>query len=185
MRIILTDINNVEVHIIPFVPTTAKLSIAQSDVNTTEDTINGRVRNINHASLRKIEWSSFFPVNNMNFIPYTARQNGYLYVTFIETMRRRELPIRVIGLSNDNIPMFNFLATIDKFDWSLNKNDDINYSIELNEFPEEFWQWARRDVQLLRRVGLLARNGFGDNINRRLNELLNRINTTIDNILGP
>ena len=100
-------------------------------------------------------------------------------------MRKLEFPVRVIGLSNNNIPMFNFLATIDKFDWSLDKNDDINYSIELNEFPEEFWQWARRDVELLRRVGLIARNGFGDDINRTLNEVRNRVNTMRDNIFGP
>ena len=60
-------------------------------------------------------------------------------------MRRLELPVRVIGLSNQDIPIFNFLASIDKFTWGMDRSDNIDYSIKLTEFPEKFWTFLGRD----------------------------------------
>ena len=59
-------------------------------------------------------------------------------------MRRLELPIRVIGLSNQGVPLFNFLASIDKFTWGMDRQDNIVYEIELNEAPERIRDSARR-----------------------------------------
>lgn len=89
-------------------------------------------------------------------------------------MRRLELPIRVIGLSNQGIPLFNFLDSIDKFTWGMDRADNIQYSIELTEFPEKFWTFLGRDKDAagniwndftkttikskLERVGLLVTN---------------------------
>ena len=86
-------------------------------------------------------------------------------------MRRLELPVRVIGLSNQDIPIFNFLASIDKFTWGMDRSDNINYEIELGEAPERIRDTARRygeivdtlsseqgRADLLERLGLAIRN---------------------------
>lgn len=59
-------------------------------------------------------------------------------------MRRLELPIRVLGLSNQGIPLFNFLASIDKFTWGMDRSDNIHYEIKLTEFRETFVNFLNR-----------------------------------------
>ena len=93
----------------------------------------------------------FFPVKgNRNIRPYTAHMNGYAYAVFLETMRRNRLPIRVIGTSN-NIPRYNFLATIEQFKWSIDKVGDINYEIQLRKFPKTILSmanWAKEKYKI-------------------------------------
>ena len=145
MKIILMETTNLVPFIIPYVPEGTQISL-DNNANETIDTVSGRIRVMGNKALRKLSWASFFPVkNNKNFRPYTAHLNGYAYVTFLEAMRRMELPIRVIGLSNEGIPLFNFLASIDEFTWNLDKSDNIIYKISLTEFPEKFWNFLRRD----------------------------------------
>lgn len=172
MKIILMETTNLIPFIIPHVPTTTRLSLNNNGVNTEINTINGRIRTFGNRALRKLKWASFFPVKNVdNFRPYTAHLNGYAYVVFIEAMRRFEIPIRVIGLSNQGVPLFNFLACIDQFEWGLDKLDNIMYTIELNEAPERIRDSASRygeiadtlsskkgRADLLERLGLAVRN---------------------------
>ena len=86
-------------------------------------------------------------------------------------MRRLEIPIRVIGISNQGVPLFNFLACVNNFKWGLDKQDNINYEIELGEAPERIRDTARRygeivdtlsseqgRADLLERLGLAIRN---------------------------
>ena len=86
-------------------------------------------------------------------------------------MRRLEIPIRVIGISNQGVPLFNFLACVNNFKWGLDKQDNINYEIELGEAPERIRDTARRygeivdtlsseqsRADLLERLGLAVRN---------------------------
>lgn len=151
MNIILTDMANITAYLIPVVPTGTEIS--NPDANSTEDTLAGNIRVMKNASLRNIKWESFFPVNkNYNFVPFGAFSNGWTYVTFIETMRRFKLPIRVIGTSSKKVPMFNFLATIDDFSWKVDKVGDISYSISLTEFPEGFFDFVNRDKQVFKYV---------------------------------
>lgn len=172
MKIILMETTNLIPFIIPHVPTSTRIELNNNGVNPEVNTINGRIRVFGNRALRKLKWSSFFPVKNTsNFRPYTAHLNGYAYVVFIEAMRRLEIPIRVIGLSNQGIPVFNFLACVDQFKWGLDRQDNINYDIELNEAPERIRDSARRYVEitdtlsseqgradLLERLGLAIRN---------------------------
>lgn len=172
MQIILMETTNLIPFIIPHVPTSTRIELNNNGVNPEVNTINGRIRVFGNRALRKLKWSSFFPVKNTsNFRPYTAHLNGYAYVVFIEAMRRLEIPIRVIGLSNQGIPVFNFLACVDQFKWGLDRQDNINYDIELNEAPERIRDSARRYVEitdtlsseqgradLLERLGLAIRN---------------------------
>ena len=67
-------------------------------------------------------------------------------------MRKLEFPVRVIGLSNQGIPVFNFLATIEQFKWSIDKVGDINYEIQLREFPKTILSmanWAKEKYDIL------------------------------------
>lgn len=172
MKIILMETTNLIPFIIPYVPTNTRIELNSSGVNPEINTINGRIRTFGNRALRKLKWSSYFPVKNVdNFRPYTAHLNGYAYVVFIEAMRRLEIPIRVIGLSNQGVPLFNFLACVEQFRWGLDRQDNINYEIELGEAPErirdsvarygEIWdnvtnEESRRD--LLERLGLAISN---------------------------
>lgn len=171
MKIILMETSNLAAFSIPYVPEGTRISLDEK-ANDNKDTINGRIRIMGNKALRKLSWSSFFPVKNTtNFKPYSAHLNGYAYVIFLETMRKLEFPIRVIGLSNQGVPIFNFLASIDKFTWGMDRSDNINYEIELTEFPERFWNFIDRDIdvaqnirkeigknQQLKRLGLLIKN---------------------------
>ena len=172
MQIILMETTNLVPFIIPHVPTTTRIELENNNVNTEINTINGRIRRFGNRALRKLKWSSFFPVKgNHNLRPYTAHINGYAYIIFIETMRRLEIPIRVIGISNQGVPLFNFLACVNDFKWGLDKQDNINYEIELGEAPEKIRNTARRygeiadtlsseqsRADLLERLGLAIRN---------------------------
>lgn len=151
MNIILTDIANLSVFIVPVVPAGTEIKVEQ--VNDTEDTLSGNIRIMKNSALRKLSWASFFPVNkHYNFVPRMALSNGWLYVTFIELMRRFRLPIRVIGTTTKKVPVFNFLASIDDFSWNLDKVGDINYSITLTEFPEGFFEFINRDKEVYKYI---------------------------------
>lgn len=151
MNIILTDLSNTTAYLIPVVPTGTEVKVP--DANSTEEILDGNIRVMNNASLRNIGWASFFPVNkDYNFVPNGTFSNGWVYVAFIETMRKFKLPIRVIGTSSKKIPMYNFLATIDDFSYKVDKVGDINYQISLTEFPEGFFDFVNRDKQVYRYV---------------------------------
>lgn len=151
MNIILTDIANLSVYIVPVVPAGTEIKV--SEVNEIGDTLSGNIRIMKNSALRKLSWASFFPVNkHYNFVPRMALSNGWLYVAFIELMRRFRLPIRVIGTTTKKVPIFNFLASIDEFSWNLDKVGDINYSITLTEFPEGFFEFINRDKEVYRYI---------------------------------
>lgn len=86
-------------------------------------------------------------------------------------MKGLEIPVRVICISNQGVPLFNFLACVNNFKWGLDRQDNINYSIELGEAPERIRDTVRRYTEiadtlsneqsradLLERLGLAARN---------------------------
>ncbi len=153
MKIILMETTNLAAFSIPYVPGGTRISLVDG-ANTRKDTINGRLNVMGNKALRQLKWSSFFPVKgNNNFAPETAHINGYVYATFIETMRKLEFPVRVIGLSNQGVLLFNFLASIDQFEWGMDRSDNINYSIILTEFPERLWNFAARDLDAAKNIG--------------------------------
>ena len=86
-------------------------------------------------------------------------------------MKGLEIPVRVICISNQGVPLFNFLACVNNFKCGLDKQDNINYEIELGEAPERIRDTARRygeivdtlsseqgRADLLERLGLAVRN---------------------------
>ena len=151
MNIIMTDVANISVFIVPIVP--AEASVTANGANSTDNTLGGKVRIIDNCDLRSYKWTSFFPVNkNYSFAKKGSLSNGWEYVTFIELMRRLKLPIRIIGTTSKKIPLFNLLTTIDEFNFSVDKVGDINYTISLTEFPEDFFDFINRDVRVYKYI---------------------------------
>lgn len=143
MNIILTDIAFISVFIVPIVP--VDTPITSNGVADTINSIDKRFRVIDNKDLKKISWSSFFPVDkNYAFIKKGSKANGHLYVAFIELMKRYKLPIRVICTSEKKVPFLNMLASIDEFNYSIDKTGDIQYSITLTEFPDELFAFINR-----------------------------------------
>ena len=151
MNIILTDISGLSVFVVPIVPVETLINSngEAETINTTE----GRFRIIDNEDLKNIYWSSFFPVNkNYVFIKKGSKANGYLYVSFLELMKKYKLPIRVIYTTNKKIPLLNMLASIDAFSFKIDKVGDIQYSISLTEFPEKITEFICREKEILKYI---------------------------------
>ena len=140
MNIILSDMAQLGVYLIPIVP--SGTTITANGKNETLETLNGNYNHIKTSDLKQISWSSVFPVNKKyNFVPFGALSNGWLYVSFLELMKKYKLPIRVIVTTKQKIPVLNMLAGIKDFSYNVDKVGDINYSISLTEFPNKFWKF--------------------------------------------
>jgi hypothetical protein len=87
-----------------------------------------------------------------NFVKNGAMKNGWAYVTFIESMKKYKLPIRVIITTKHKVPVLNSLMAIDKFTYGGDKSGDVAYSIELKEFYEKFITFIDRDIEVAKYV---------------------------------
>ena len=151
MNIIVTDISGLSVFVFPIVP--VETPINSNGSNETHNGLDGRFRIIDNQELKNVSWSSFFPVNkNYSFVKKGSLANGYLYVTFIELMKRYKLPVRLIMTTNNKIPFLNLLMTIDSFSTKIDKVGDIYYSISLTEFPETFSEFISREKAILKYI---------------------------------
>ncbi len=151
MNIILTDIANITPFIIPIVP--PDLQINSNGANESENTLNGKINVMDNCELRIVSWSSIFPVNkNYDFVNTGSISNGWAYVAFLELMKRFRLPIRIIITTKTKVPVLNMLASIDEFTNSVDKAGDINYTLKLKEFPENFFNFIDRDKEVFKYV---------------------------------
>lgn len=151
MNIIMTDISMLSIFIVPVVP--VQLSIVSNGDHDILDTLDGKFNLIKHKKLREISWSSFFPVNkNYGFVPRGALLDGWLYVAFLELMKKYRLPIRIIITNRDKVPVFNSLMSIDELTYNVDKVGDINYSIKVTEFPAKFLSFLDVDSKILKYV---------------------------------
>lgn len=169
MNIIITDIANLDIFLLPVVP--ANLSIVSAgelDTKDTKETKEHQITIINNEPPKTISWSSFFPVNkNYNFVPYTANQNGWAYVAFFELMKKYNLPIRIIITTKNKVPILNTLAGIKTLTYSCDKAGDINYTLNLTEFYEKFYQFIPRDKEVFKYVRELNIKQFAkDNLQK-------------------
>lgn len=147
MNIILTDIALLSVFIVPVVPVDTPIN--SDGAAETSNSIDGRFRIIDNEELRSISWNSFFPVNkNYAFVKKGSKANGYIYVSFIELMKKYKLPIRVICTTEKKVPFINMLASIDTFNYKIDKTGDIVYQIALTEFPEKFIEFVNREKEV-------------------------------------
>ncbi len=147
MNIIMTDISMLSIFIVPVVP--VQLAVVSNGDHDILDTLDGKFNLIKHKKLREISWSSFFPVNkNYGFVPRGALLDGWLYVAFLELMKKYRLPIRIIITNRDKVPVFNSLMSIDELTYNVDKVGDINYSIKVTEFPYNLIEFLKQNDKI-------------------------------------
>lgn len=141
MFITFSDINGVNLFIVPIVP--PDVSFGNSGENDTLKTAKGNIRLIGEKGLKTISWSSIFPVyKNYGFMEVGSRVNGWDYVNFLKDAIEAKIPIRVVVTNLSKKPILNMLATIDDFPHEVDTAGDIKYSISLTEFPEKAWDYV-------------------------------------------
>ena len=151
MNIIITDISGLSIFIMPVVP--LDTSITSNGSADSYNAIDNRFRIIDNEDLKTISWNSFLPVNkNYSFVKTGALANGWLYVAFLNLMKKYKLPVRVLVTSEEKIPVLNMLASVDNFSYKVDKMSDIEYSISLTEVPETFQEFLTREKEVYRFV---------------------------------
>lgn len=156
MYITLSDISGTNLYIVPVVP--PDVNIEDGGQNDTLKTIKGNIRLVGEKGLKKVSWSSIFPVyKDYTWVAVGSRLNGYDYVNFIQDAIDAKVPIRVIITSLNKRPICNMLATIDEgFSASLDTAGDIKYSISLTEFPEKAWDYLNSSPTLRQYLQTIA-----------------------------
>jgi hypothetical protein len=156
MNIILSDITGSDLYVVPVVP--PDVDIQDGGQNDTLKTIKGNIRLIGEKGLKKVSWSSIFPVyKNYSWVAIGSRQNGHDYVNFIQDKIDAEVPIRIIITSLSKRPIVNMLATIDEgFTASLDTAGDLKYSLSLTEFPEKAWDYLNASPTLRQYLQTIA-----------------------------
>jgi hypothetical protein len=133
MKITFADMDGLVKYVVPVVQPPVKFG--QTTNNETFNTLKfGDIKLMGDRGLRTVEWSSFFPVNKKyyNFIESGAELNGQEYVDFLE--EHAEEPFRLV-ITEKYKTIRNMLVTVDTFDYEYNKAGDIEYSLKLEEFP--------------------------------------------------
>lgn len=138
--------NNFEESVIlPHVPPDFPLPLREQH-NETYTGISRDLRRIGSMGLRKMAWSSFFPVIRSQkapmsslhpFMPTFALNDGWEYVKFFRKWRERKVPLRinVIDYSRFSVfPRLSMACTIDTFEISIGRNGYIYYDISLTEY---------------------------------------------------
>jgi len=135
MNITLSDVNGDQVLIVPIVP--PNIPILQPTKNTTFESLRGDINIIGIKGLREFGWDSFFPNQDYSFAKTGSCTNGWDYVDFLNNYIDLGLPIRLAVTTETKQTVLNMLASIDKFDYSLDAIGDIAYSIGFKEFNEQ------------------------------------------------
>lgn len=156
MFITLSDISGTDLYIVPVVP--PDVNIIDGGQNDTLKTTKGNIRLIGDKDLKKVSWSSIFPVyKNYSWVAVGSRLNGYDYVNFIQDAIDASVPIRIIITTLNKRPICNMLATIDEgFSAVIDTAGDIKYSISLTEFPEKAWDYLNASPTLRKYLQTIA-----------------------------
>lgn len=134
MNILLSDLTGASLLAIPIVLDDTK--IMQKSKSATLETVDGFLNLAGNQELRVVAWSSIFPVaKSYIFSEKKMTVDGWLYVKFLETAMKFQVPIRVIVSDINNPYIFNMLVTVDSFNYNVDKSGDIAYTIKLTEFP--------------------------------------------------
>lgn len=84
--------------------------------------------------LRSVEIKSFFPIRDYPFLQNRS-MFGMAYVNKIEGWRTMRIPLRIVIVDSGGAQSLNMAATIDNFEWGVGKSGDIDYTLQLTEFP--------------------------------------------------
>lgn len=130
MDIILSINNNEKVMFLP-VPSQPKIKRAVNNQNFS--TLNGDITLIGKKGLMDITLISFFPVRDYDFIRPRGTSHAQEYIEFIEDAMNREIPVRLIWLS-DLETKLNLAVTVEAFDYEPDQTGDIYYTLKLKEY---------------------------------------------------
>jgi len=88
-------------------------------------------------SLRKMSWSSFFPVckRRQPYMPEGAYTDGWKYIYFFGENRLKKIPFRIMVWDVENFSMrLNMPCTVDSLEYTVAQNGYINYTISITEY---------------------------------------------------
>ena len=134
MNITITDKAGSTSLIIPVVP--PEIPIVNPTKNQVFETINGDLNIIGNEGLKEFGWDSFFPCKEYKFAAVGSSKNGWDYVDFINKCKKNKEPIRIVATTDDKHTVLNILASIEKWEYRIDKAKDIKYSLGLKEFKD-------------------------------------------------
>ena len=132
MNIVVSANNNEEILVFPVVPSDIPLKNPQN--NEEFQTINnGTLSLIGDIGLRSLSISSIFLKEKKSWAK-AGSVEGIQYINFFNKWRDKKVPIRVIATLKDGSEWVNMACTVDSFDYSFDRQENINYSLELKEY---------------------------------------------------
>lgn len=132
MNIVVSANNNEEILVFPIIPN--DLSLKNPQLNEEFQTINnGTLNLIGDIGLRSLSISSIFLKEKKSWAK-AGSVEGMQYVDFFNKWREKKAPIRLIITLQDGSEMVNMACTVDTFDYSFDRQENINYSLELKEY---------------------------------------------------
>ena len=133
MNIVVSANNNEEILVFPVIPRDPQLKNPQE--NEEFKTVNnGTLNLIGELGLRSINISSIFPKEKQSWAK-AGSVEGIQYVTFFNKWREKQVPIRLIITLADGSEWVNMAVTVDNFDYSFGRQEDITYSLDMKEYP--------------------------------------------------
>ena len=130
IRIYLSIDNGAEVMELPVIPSEYTVTKPQRD--EVFETITGEeLAFLDAPGLKTIGWSSFFPCRDYPFLRCTRLNDVWQYGYKLDSWILQKYPIRLI-ISGTPI---NMAVKVTQFDYRQGTNGDIEYDIELKEFP--------------------------------------------------
>lgn len=134
MNITVSANNNEEILVLPIVPPSIELN--NPSKNEEFDTINnGALNLIGDEGLRSFNIASNFLLYDARWRKKGSLADGWKYVEFFNKWKKARVPIRVIYTDSNNKEIFNLAATIENFNYSVNKSEKlIAYSLDLKEY---------------------------------------------------
>ncbi|MFD2614500.1 hypothetical protein [Paenibacillus gansuensis] len=126
--------NNKEVLQLPVPPN--MYSIPGPWKNTQVDGLKQTLNIIGLKGLRSVEISSFFPAAGHNY-PFLQNRTmwGMQYVDTIERWRGLRIPIRLVIIDSSGKKTENMAVVIDDFTHGMATDGDIQYTLQMSEFP--------------------------------------------------
>lgn len=133
MNIVVSANNNDEVLVFPVIPRDIPLKNPQE--NEEFKTINyGTLNLLGDMGLRTLNIDCVFPRDKMTWAK-AGSVEGIQYVKFFNKWRVKKAPIRLIITLSDGSEWVNMACSVDNFDYSFDRQENINYSLELKEYP--------------------------------------------------
>ena len=132
MNIVVSANNNEEILVFPIIPRDISLKNPQS--NEEFQTINnGTLNLIGDLGIRSLNITSMFFKNKESYTK-AGSVEGIEYVNFFNKYRGKKIPIRLIITLGDGSEFVNMACTVDNFDYSFDRQENIYYSLDFKEY---------------------------------------------------